>query len=347
MNRPIYIAYVLLLLFCACTDHAKNDICLSDRPSIRVVFPVTGLGDRGYSDNIFEGVCRARERYAPTHYLTVETYSVASTDRIETLIDDWFRNPVSTRQLLIVSDGTLAPMFDRHPNWKTSPSNMVLILDSNRSDQPVYSRFLQLYGISHLAGQVVAGLKLAPAAVVLGNNQDFPLQESAAGFCDGYRIAGGNPDSISILPLSPNSSEGFNMADSLYRLSYRLDGEGYRFVLPVCGGSSNGLYRYTRQNDDASFYTCGIDVDAQNSSGKVLFSLLKRYDMVVEDFIGAWLDGQEQERHVTYGIGSEYLHLLPSNEYSGIVNDICTDTLTVRSVMAERQFYESLESSRK
>ena len=90
-------------------------------------------------------------------------------------------------------------------------------------------------------------------------------------------------------------------------------------VLPIAGGSCQGILRYTREYPTA-FFTAGMDVDQQQTSYAVAFSILKHIDRAVFDFISTWRSGQPINRHYSYGLASGYMEVKVADDsrYDGL-----------------------------
>ena len=314
----------LLPILSACSNSSSNSAENTDSPnfySILTVYSPNGLGDLSYNDNIYKGF---REALKAHENLAVEAYTPIDEDDAEKVIAQWFAeksNPAVTdfvkKRLLVLTDASFETLLENHSGWRNSDGNEILWLDSRNLDSlNVYSRYIPLYGASHLAGQVMYELGVDKAACVLANPKLEPLAQSLEGFENGFKTAGGKFDSSDVYYLSQDADGGFNMADSLYRLSYELDSLGYRFVFPVAGGSSAGILRYTREFADSnSFYTCGMDTDQQAYSKRVAFSLVKRMDLVVSDFVDKWMADSTLEKNKTYGLLDDYAEVVIADAY--------------------------------
>lgn len=292
--------------------------------SVLTIYSPNGLGDQSYNDNIYRGF---RESLKSHENLAVETYNPTGIDDAEAIIQYWMSEkdkPEITKfvkkRLLVLTASTFEEMLNKHPEWRNSGKNDILLLDSRNPDSlDVYTRYIPLYGASHLAGQVIYELGAQKTACVLANPVLEPLTQALEGFSEGFKKAGGTFDSTDAYYLAQDPSEGFNNADSLYKLSYQLDSAGYRFVLPVAGGSSTGLLRYTREFADRNtFYTCGIDIDQQKYSKRVAFSIVKRMDLVVRNFIDDWMTDKILEKNETFGLLDNFAEIVIADEFKNV-----------------------------
>ena len=111
-----------------------------------------------------------------------------------------------------------------------------------------------------------------------------------------------------------DGAAGFNMADALYAYSFSV-AEECQMVVPLCGGSSQGFYRYNREHP-SSFYTVGIDADMERYSSRVPFSCVKRMDKAVAELVRQWRGG-ELPRVQSWGLASGYVDVVVSSRYAG------------------------------
>lgn len=341
----LFVLVVLSLLAVACSSDDENGAGdVSGDAEITIVFSTNGLGDRSFNDNILEGVYQIRQKYANNPSISIGNVIPTSTDQLLSYLQTWFNTPKNTRRLLVLVSSTSADCLAAHPEWTKQDGDDILLLDSRQALENAYTRFLSLYGVSHFSGQVLKVLGLNKAAVILANSYDQPIQEAARGFAEGFRLQGGSfSDTSDVYVLSDKAGEGYDLADSLFRLSYTLDQQGYRFVYPLCGGSSQGLYRYTRHflvmEKADPFYTCGVDVDQQEYSPHVGFSVVKRYDLLLQDFVDKWLAGKYQEQRLELGLESDYVAFVAADGVD-LRDDIPQDRLDqirAAAIEAERQ----------
>ena len=87
------------------------------------------------------------------------------------------------------------------------------------------------------------------------------------------------------------------------------------------------------------FYTCGMDVDQQEYSRRVGFSVLKRYDLLVQDFVDKWLARQSQQLHLEQGIESDYVDFVVAHGFEQYesVSQPRLEQMMKASIEAEQQ----------
>ena len=338
-----FVLAVLMLMATACGSDDENSA--GEGAEVMILFNPNGLGDRSYNDNILEGVYSMRVKYARDPSVNVSIVVPTSNEHLLSSMQDWFSTQTTTRRLLILCSSFAADCLATHPEWTKKDGDDILLLDTRHSRANFYTRFLSLYGASHLSGQMVRLLGVSKSAVILANNHDQAILNAAKGFAEGFRLQGGTfSETDDVRILSDQAGSGYDLADSLFRLSYTLDQQGYRFVYPLCGGSSQGLFRYTRHflvlEGADPFYTCGMDVDQQEYSRRVGFSVLKRYDLLVQDFVDKWLARQSQQLHLEQGIESDYVDFVVAHGFEQYesVSQPRLEQMMKASIEAEQQF---------
>lgn len=344
MRNKILTFAASLCLLCACGD-TGGDLPSDDEAVVTVIFYDNGLGDLSYCDNIYWGLCRIYEKCRATYNLRMEVYTPNDSELSDKTIDDWFKKERTSRELLILTTSKAIQPFAEHPEWKSEPGAEVLLLDCDREDLDVYTGYVTLYGVSYFTGVAIKEAGLDKAAVVMANRTDKPILESAEGFADGFRHAGGSLGPDDTYYFAEESSDGYAMPDEAYRLSYNLNNEGYQFIIPVCGGSSQGIYRYARryESDNGTgnlpFYSCGLDVDQQLMSSCVLFSIVKKYDILLENFVGDWLEGRERPKHQRLMLDSGFADVIIADGYKDRIGHDDYERMKGEAIAAERAYY--------
>lgn len=347
LNIYTIVSLVACLVLTACNkaDDIDGQEYVTDLPSVRVIYSVSGLGDLSYTDNIHYGVWQAKVKYGEQQ-LNVEICSPETMELAEMAIQDWYDNRYARKQLLVLGSPQYADLFDRHPEWTSEKDAEVFILDCERTDLDLYTWFLPLYGVNYLAGEVIQAMGIDKLAMVLSNDQDYAIAEAAKGFALGYYDMGGEISLDDVYYLSREAFGGYDTPDSLYHLCHQLDRDGYQFVYPAQGGSEQGAFRYTRNNTplnpNGMFYTCGFDVDKQDYSRQVAFSLIKHNDLAVCEFISDWAEGKELEKHRVTGLGTGYVSIKVADRFAGTITltDDQIDELRQKAIIAEQQHYE-------
>lgn len=339
-------AIAVVFVFAACSKDEEPATVKDGVQHITVLFSPNALGDRGYNDNVFEGIYRFKEYYAGSRDVVIKYVVPNSNAEIDEIIQEWFATQSSMRRLLVITTSEIAMRFSDHPDWRPRKNCDVLFLDSDLAIEGIYTRNIFLYGLSHLAGQMTMRLGFDTSAIVLANPIDPQLQDAAHGFMDGFRVAGGTINDADIYYLADQSGMGYDRSDSMFSLAYHLGMKRYKFVFPVCGGSTQGLYNFCRSifswRNNISFLTCGLDVDQQDNAIYVLFSLLKRYDLCLENFMNDWVLEKKTSLRQNYGLDSPYAECVIADDFlilfeaAQVEKDL--PEMNRRAVEAEQQY---------
>lgn len=344
MPKKIFILAVSLCLLCACGDNSR-DLQLDDVPVITVIFYDNGLGDLGYCDNIFYGLCRIYEEYSHDHKIRMEFLTPKESDISEKTVEDWFNKEKTSKELLILTSSKALGAFRKHPEWVSKPGAEVLLMDCNDIQTDVYTRYVPLYGVSYFTGIAIKEVGLDKAATLIANREDKPVLEGAQGFADGFRFAGGKLEDEDTFFLGESSGSGYDLPDKAEQLAYNLSRDSYRFLFPICGGSALGVFRYARRyesdygSENVPFYSCGMDVDQQTMSSCILFSIIKRYDRILEDFIRNWLEGNHLEYHQDLLLDTGYADVVIAGGYTDRIGEEEYNRMKVAAIKAEREYY--------
>lgn len=338
------------LLFLACCS-GTGDLHPDSEPVVTVLFDDGGLGDLGYQDNIFESLCRIFEKSLNDCKFRMEVYIPETEDELSSTMHNWLSKEKSSPELLVSASYTYADYVSRHIDALPDGLSEMLFLDCNTDNGHFYSRYIPLYGTGYYAGLIVRHLGIEKAAVILANKLNKPIYECYEGFRDGFSAAGGHISDSDLYYLDYENNSGYADAKSAYVLSSELEQKGYKFILPVCGGSAQGVFHYTRshnrnvpdeQTGTMPFFTCGVDVDQGKNSAAILFSMLKKYDAIIEEFISDWLHGIERERCMRLTLDSGYEDIVWSLVNPGLMPaEEDMDAMRGKAVKAELSYYKN------
>lgn len=191
---------------------------------------------------------------------------------------------------------------------------------------------INIYGAAYYIGKLVC--RFAPSAVVLMANQYDPIiKEAELGFKSGF-VSEEKKD-YGHFHLSSKPNQGYNMPDSAYYLSYSLFQE-YSFVWPLAGGSNMGLYKYTREYPK-SIYTACVDTDMSAYSNRIVCSLVKRLDKLLEDYITKWHNGERLEGFTKFGFDSDYVNVDISASFKESLTEL-TEGLKEEAITKEKNY---------
>lgn len=318
----------LLLCMTACS---KDNAPVEEQWEVTAILTPTGLGDLGYNDQMYLGLCYIREQL-DCHVF--EKFPENVDDGIG-LAKTWMQTPVveGKHRLLILCDENYKQAV-RETGWKNTEDNCILQLECQENDLDIYTRRIPLFGACHVVGRMCS--ETLPdtskhVAVVMANPQDFSINEGLEGFVEGAQEAGVKVDTYY---LSQEQSLGYNLSQDLYHLCYQI-APRTGFLLPLAGGSNKGVYQYGRERHDDYIWTCALDADIAYTSYSASYGIMKYIDQLLLDFTRNWRNGQPNELHAICGLASGYIKVEVNpyieNSWGANFNEILQDAIECES----------------
>lgn len=301
--RSVWLRLLLcfvLLAACSCSDEAVPGT--DTRLRLTVVTPISGLGDMGYNDKIMSGIME----FYGHHDVNMTLVSPTSLDEIRQIIQDWRKNTESgPRSLLLLTDDVYESVL-KNTGITLASGQQILLVESRSTDLPegVYTFNINRYGISYLAGCMAR--KHQEACVIVAMSGNPVLEEAIDGYTEGYQTD--NDKQVKVFYLAEDAS-GFNMPDSAYRVIGQM---GNTFVLPLAGGSNNGIYKYSRETPFYLSLVIGMDTDCSWFSSRIPFSIVIHIDTLLVQYLTAWFEEREMEPSHTYGMDSGMVDIVMS-----------------------------------
>lgn len=305
--------FVACTTFIACSDDdetAGNKTDISDAIEVTVLFSPNGFGDSGYNDYILYGMQRSYLElgYDFTYHVPddVETgMEIYEAWRTDTLADG------CKKSLFVFASSEYVEAFT-NASRPTDDRKDILLFESTHAVEGAYTFYLGMYGIGYTIGALCHQQNtnyFTHAAVIAANQHDPIIKRAIDGLTDGFTEAGGT--ACDTYYLGNTATEGYNLVEEAYQLSAELEAKGYTYLFPVAGGSNLGVYRYSRET---TINTIGMDGDMRAFSLFITYSLVKRIDLALEDFMEQWVDGTEIPQHQRFLYDSGYLEM--AYEYS-------------------------------
>lgn len=294
------------------------------------------LGDVGYMDDMYRGAVRGAQDCGLLFSLVelpADTLKAVST--IEYMLDYMQNEEPERRALIILANDSLEPLLHRYDALLTRASNVdFLLAESDDTTLSAHTLKILQYGIYYQAGRLVAdGLDDVDEILIASANPDIPGLDGMTGGFSAAIEDSGSGSGLTTISFS-DTTGGYDDASTAYKMSYSLDGK-FDLVLPLCGGTAQGFFRYNRENP-GSFYTLGVDCDMQLYSPRVPFSIVKHIGDAVQDWICDWWRGAEMPSHQVLDLSSGYSEL--------VVSDSFDERLTA---LAGRYYDKALEEERK
>ena len=281
---------LLLGMCCACSE--KSHI-MEPVPQITVICSLNGSGDNGYNDEILSGIMEANE----TNSISLSIISPASIEEAQVALSEWIKADVQECRSLLVLSGN---EYESLVKDLAVPTNKeIIIFESEAENLPsnVYSFMIHRYGISYLAGCMAS--EAESACVVAAMQSESYLGDAVKGFMDGFSVGGNNADVIYLA----NDESGYGMPDEGYKVVNTLPYNS--FIFPLAGGSNNGMYKATREEEFNMNLIAGMDVDCSYYSTRVPFSVIFNIRKVVRSILNDWISGNQLQDHYTFDLSDE------------------------------------------
>lgn len=328
--RKIFAVLLGISVFLSCEKEGRTifveieEEASENRDMVFFVSKKGSLGDISYVDEIYRGVVKGAgdcNLMVSVVDLPADTASTIST--IQYLLDYMQTEKKDRKALVVMANDNLEPILHKYESLLTRASNVDLLLcESGDTTLPVYTLRLPQYGVYYQAGMVARDFLSDTGAIEIVNANQ--TETNIADMGNAFRQALMDCGSEIVMKESwlTGTSGGYDKADITYQMSYSLD-KTCDMVIPLCGGSSQGFYRYNRENPE-SFYTVGVDADMQLYSPRVPFSVVKHMDSVLEDWITAWWSDEQEtpERHLDLGLASGYTEIVVADDYKDSLEGI-------------------------
>lgn len=320
----ILLSVVLSCLMDGGCDHHSDepDTPSGPMPQIIVLYSPGGLGDQGYNDCILSGIQQFKKTY--NTWAEMYQYSPGSISEAQRLLSDWLALPESYVPALFVaaaSDYEQLVASELEKNSLTPNKQLLLFETDNEANLPVTTFRLSMYGSSYLAGvtaaayinELTAQQKIPQdVLILLAHPFENTIAIAGKGFSDGF--SSHCPNATPFTEYLAQDWSGYADAQSAYR---KMDdwARAYDFIFPVAGGSNHGIYRYTRENEDAPL-TAGMDVDQSGLSRNITGSVIKHIDRLIFQYLETWLNTGELPESAVYGLESGFTGWMLSPYYS-------------------------------
>ncbi len=296
---------------------------------VTVIHGVDGLGDMGYNDLVALGTAKVERQRS----LLVNRLTPRSMEEADDMIRGWLNHEIGNapRRLLIVGADSYEQLVRKYAEQITDDDEeRVLLLGSGNDLKTVHTISVSYYGACYKVGYLSAmfkdmlgsGWKEKRTLVVCANPNVAGITEGLEGFLEGY-VDYANEHDVDIEYLD-RGVLGFEMQNTVYRKCFEWM-QDYSLVFPLCGGSANGLYDFCHEyGDNAQIVSIGIDAD-KSYYGSVPFSVVKRMDKIVFDYIISWYDRRPIVSHQRIGLaegGTDIVISIDSPELSEVAEKI-------------------------
>lgn len=284
--------FCLLLLgtWCACSEESHNS---PPRAKITIITALNGAGDNGYNDEILSGVMEAVE----SDDIVLSLITPSTMEEAQNVVNDWLKNDSLENRSLLVLASNEYEVLDFTMN--TDKNKRILLFESEENDlgQNLSTFMIRRYGISYLAGCMAC--EAEAAHVIAAMSSETYVGDAVKGFCDGYRQGG---RIANVIYLAEDES-GYSMPDMGYKVMKNIDYNS--FVYPLAGGSNNGMYKSTREEEFCIQLIAGMDVDCSLYSTRIPFSVIFNIKDLVASLLKKWINGEELQQHYSFDLSDE------------------------------------------
>lgn len=322
------LALILIILCAACSkDDGIENLSLPSH-DVDILFSPSGVGDSGYNDIILYGI----QQTCNKHGIRLELHQPISIEEGWECYNEWKQEDnQNMKKLFIFASNDYEDLLRENPPAR-QPDKDLLLFEADGELENMASFRLNMYGAAYYIGKL-AGRIVPSAAVLMANPYDPVINEAEQGFKTGFNSE--NENSYSVFHLTDVPHQGYNQPDNAYYLSYSMF-QDYSFVWPLAGGSNRGVFKYTREYPN-SIYTAGVDADMSSYSNSVVCSLVKRLDLLMEEYIARWLDGESLTGFTKYGFDSGFVQVNIAADYKEVVDDM-TKGLKEEAISEEKAY---------
>lgn len=294
----VFLCVVVAVLSFGCDNDKYEEPEIT--PQIIFLFSPGGLGDLSYNDCILSGVQQFKKEHPEVDLFM---YSPPSIEDAERIFSDWMKRPGSNIPVIFaLASSDYEYMVDKYlEDYALTDNKRILLFESEKiyDDSHIHTFQVSMFGASYLAGVTAREcVEDAPCLVLLGSSTDTPVFSAFEGFKAGL---GRECD----LDFLADDWTGYVMAPQAYRMMGEWS-QKYGFIFPVAGGSNTGIYRYSREYEDSPFLA-GMDIDQSSLSPKIVGSVVKKFDVLVNSYFSQWLATGTMPESQTYGLESGYV----------------------------------------
>lgn len=298
LQRSRCLARALLVIFvsinggCGSNSGVGND---ADRPSVKVLYPYSGKGDRSYSDATFTGLFRAMQ------VVELEKLEVVPSDHDEaaSILAGWLALPPERRELLIVASSSYADILAAG-DWELG-GHQLLVIDFAAPARPgLLSVAYRTFAPSFLAGLAAARVSASGKVAAIGGMDAADVNDFIFGFRAGVQQQGSQ--FVGPFYLASDAS-GFSQVAQARETALTLRAEqGVDVIFPVAGESGLGVIEAAHESDGA-LLAVGVDSDQSYLGPRVIIgSVVKHLDHIVFETILAAAAGTFAAGQLSLGL---------------------------------------------
>ncbi len=324
----------MLLFSASCSSGASDD---SSDYDIIALYAPEAIGDLSYGDAISLALHKAANATDITLLEFVPQDWEKAKTQAENLLEQ--KQSANAEVLYVFCDGMYKKTLEDLAAKIEQNNKQVLLIDSRETNasQNIHTVCFSFYGIAYEAGRLATKLiqKTDKVDIIIGDTSNSLLQDAIKGFTAGL---GKRTGEISLNEIGNlMESSGYNQAASLYwyytiEQASKTDSSTNtaKLILPLCGGSIHGIFRYNRDYGEKSAYTIGMDTDMSPYTNRVPYSTVKHFDRALAQCLQQWIDGS-LPHHQLLGLKAGFTETVLAPAYrerlQGELEDIHNDAI--------------------
>lgn len=283
MKYKYYLILFLLSIISACNNDSDNALFHPDF-KVYVLFPEGGIGDRSFSDIIYEGVEESKNDFDfEVNYVIPNSFQEGE-EWIQNI--DKLSNENDEAAMVIIAGSQYADAINSIKG--EFGKQKILLLGGTAADQENLSSITyRTFAASYIGGYLSAKQKQNCRAISIAGFDAPFLTEYQRGFEQGVMDAGG---SISPTEFISTGFDGFEMPDLAYeKTTAALVSNDLVFAMSA--GSNLGIINAAR-NYNEQRYIIGIDADQSWMGKKVVTgSVIKLFGTDIYEYIANFSSG--------------------------------------------------------
>lgn len=320
--RGIAVAGLLVAALAACGDSSERS-STSAAAKVGVVYDIGGRGDKSFNDGVAAGIDESKKKYGVTVKELSPNAGGSDREELLRLLAEGGHDPIICVGFLFEdSVRKLAPSF---------PETHFAIVDNDAVEEPnVAGLVFNEEQASYLVGAAAAKKsKSGHIGIVLGV-QIPPQQKFEAGYVAGARRI--DPDitvDVKYLTQAPDFS-GFSSPDKARESANGMIDAGADVIYHAAGASGAGVIQAATEG---GVWAIGVDSDQYLTATKaqkdhILTSGVKRLDVAITKYIGAFVDGKPLTGSQRFGLKDGGVTYATSG---GFVDDIESELEDLRT----------------
>ncbi len=313
---------IISICFITITGCSKQE---EEQVYASIIYPVGGLGDHSYVDNIFKGAIEAKYELGiiPEHFFP------ESQNEAREIFDSLVRLKQNQNSIILLADETYSGFLntDEYDNI----SSNILLLDG-ASKKNIWTINISFYGAAYLAGIAAKQISKFDTVAFIAGMPLPALDVCYLGFSDGFLRSGGKYVERYYLDSTIN---GFNNIAKAEQLTEMLSKKTNLFVA-AAGGSNMGIFKYIREHQNN--FAIGIDSDQSAFAvNGIIGSIIKKTDTAVYNSLKDFKTSGYYPRKDLFGLESEYTDFTINPVFSNLLDDLIKEK-KLEALIKEKEF---------